>query len=153
MNKTIWAIIVIIIIVVGGWFIYQSMSGTATPAPTTTTTTTAGTPATSDNIYLTANDPTKGAYMTDFAGKTLYTYSKDTSGVSNCSGACATAWPPYISGAAAQGALPTGISLITRADGSQQFAYNGMPLYYFATDLSAGQITGDGVGGFSIVKM
>jgi predicted lipoprotein with Yx(FWY)xxD motif len=158
MSKTIWAIIVIIIIVVGGWFIYQSMSATTTPATTTTTDTT-GTQttgaATSDNIYLSASDPVKGAYMTDFAGKTLYTFDKDTTpGQSSCTGTCATAWPPYTSGAAAQCTLPTNVTLITRADGSQQFAWMGKPLYYYALDTAAGQLKGDGVGGtWHIIKM
>jgi predicted lipoprotein with Yx(FWY)xxD motif len=159
MSKTIWAIIVIIIIVVGGWFIYQSMSTPAAPVTTTDTTgstTDTGTGVPSDNIYLAANDPAKGAYMTDFAGKTLYTFDNDnaTPGQSSCTGACATAWPPYTSGATAQATLPTGISLITRADGSMQFAFNGKPLYYYAKDTAAGQLNGDGVGGtWHIVKM
>jgi predicted lipoprotein with Yx(FWY)xxD motif len=154
MSKTLWVIIAIIIILVGGWFVYYKMSDTDNAVPATTVTTTqTGAPATSDNIYLTANDPTQGAYMTDFAGKTLYTFGSDTPGVSTCTGACATAWPPYTSGAAAQGTLPTGITLITRADGSMQFAYNGMPLYYFASDTAPGQISGDGVNNFHIVKL
>lgn len=103
--------------------------------------------ATSSNIYLTKTDPTKGTYIADFAGMTLYTYDKDTKGVSNCYSACATAWPPYSSGAVAQGQFPTDISVITRTDGSKQFAWKGMPLYYYAKDTKAGDITGDGVGG------
>ncbi|HEV8666973.1 MAG TPA: hypothetical protein VN665_03990 [Candidatus Paceibacterota bacterium] len=157
MSKTIWAIIIIIIIVVGGWFIYQSMSGTAAPAATTTTTTdtgTAGAPATTNAVFMTANDPTKGAYMADPANKTLYTFDNDTTpNQSSCTGACATAWPPYMAPAGAAN-LPTGITVIARPDGSMQYAYKGKPLYYYAEDTAAGQLNGDGVGGtWHIVKM
>jgi len=107
----------------------------------------------SDNIYLTKTDASKGVYMTDFAGMTLYTYDKDTKGVSNCSGGCLVAWPAYTSGATAQGTFPANITVITRSDGSKQFAWKGMPLYYYAKDKVAGDITGDGVGGvWHIVK-
>ena len=95
----------------------------------------------------------KGKYLTDFQGMTLYTFDKDTKGVSNCSGPCLTAWPIYTSGATAEKILPLNISVITRSDGSKQFAWKGMPLYYYAQDQKAGDITGDGVGGiWHIVK-
>ena len=29
-------------------------------------------------------------------GKTLYTFTKDAAGKSNCNGGCATAWPPFV---------------------------------------------------------
>ncbi len=93
--------------------------------------------------------------MTDFAGKTLYTFDNDTMpGQSSCTGTCATNWPPYTSGAIAQGSLPANITVITRPDGSSQFAWMGKPLYYYAKDTAAGQLLGDGVGGtWHIVKM
>jgi len=108
--------------------------------------------APSDNIYMMKTDPQKGNYLTDFQGMTLYTSDKDKPGVSNCAGGCATAWPPYSSGATAQSQFPTNISVIVRADGSKQFAWKSMPLYYFTSDTKAGQITGDGVNGFHLAK-
>jgi len=42
---------------------------------------------------------------------------------------------------------------LTRADnGSTQITYNGLPLYYFASDSTPGKASGDGVGGFSVAK-
>lgn len=108
--------------------------------------------APSSNIYMTKTDPSKGTYLTDFQGKTLYIFDRDTIGISNCTGGCASAWPPYTSGAVAQGTFPAHISVITRSDGTKQFAWDGKPLYYFASDTQPGQITGDGVNGFHIVK-
>lgn len=102
--------------------------------------------APASNIYLTKTDPQKGQYLTDFAGMTLYTFDKDTKGVSNCSGTCAVNWPPYTSGATAEKNLPANITVITRSDGSKQFAWKDMPLYYYASDTKPGQLLGDGVG-------
>ncbi len=101
----------------------------------------------SNNIYMSKTDPQKGSYLTDFKGMTLYVFDKDTSGMSNCNGTCAKTWPPYTSGAIAQSQFPANISVITRADGSKQFAWKGMSLYYFASDTKPGDVTGDGVGG------
>jgi predicted lipoprotein with Yx(FWY)xxD motif len=150
---------VIIGVVVYGliyYFVIAKKGGYSTPgaqtpqsaAPTTSQSDTAA----ASNIYMMKTDAAKGAYITDFQGMTLYTYDKDQSGVSNCTGTCATNWPPYTSGATAQSQLPANITVVTRADGSKQFAWKGMPLYYFVSDTTAGQITGDGVNGFHIAK-
>lgn len=80
-------------------------------------------------------------------GRTLYTFTKDTagSGASTCYQQCATNWPPL---GVAAGAKPIGdFSIITRTDNTQQWAYKGWPLYYFAKDSQAGDKRGDGVGG------
>lgn len=107
-----------------------------------------------DNIYLVKSDSVKGNYLTDFAGMTLYIFDKDSSGVSNCDATCASTWKPYSSGATAQKQFPDHIAVIKRADGSDQFAWDGKPLYYFASDQNVGDLKGDGVGGtWHIVKM
>lgn len=87
----------------------------------------------------------KGKIFTDQSGQSLYTFKKDASGVSNCYSACAVAWPPFT--AAADATTKGEWSLISRKDGSKQWALNGMPLYYFAADKAAGDVKGDGVGG------
>jgi predicted lipoprotein with Yx(FWY)xxD motif len=82
--------------------------------------------------------------LADAKGMTLYTFDKDTKGVSACSGKCAMNWPPL---AAEADAKPTGDwTIVTRDDGTKQWAYKGMPLYTFAKDTKAGDTTGDGVG-------
>ncbi len=109
--------------------------------------------APSDNIYLTKTDTAKGSYLTDFQGMTLYTFDKDTPGVSNCTAACARLWPFYTSGATAQSIFPPNITVMTRADGSKQFLWKNMPLYYYAKDQKVGDMQGDGVDGtWHIVK-
>lgn len=101
---------------------------------------------TSDNIFMVKTDPKKGQYLTDFAGMTLYTFDKDVKDLSDCYQNCALAWPPYTSGATAQKTFPKNISVFARTDNSNQFEYNGKPLYYYAKDAKAGDMTGDGVG-------
>lgn len=157
--KKVWIGLLIIIVLAGAAYLGRHkikalMGGSSmTPAASTQMAVTPTSTAPSSNIYMTKTDATKGMYLTDFQGMTLYVFDKDTQGVSNCTGACATTWPPYTSGATAQGQFPANITVITRADGSKQFAWKGMPLYYFSSDKKAGDLLGDGVGGiWHIVK-
>ena len=82
---------------------------------------------------------------TDANGMTLYTYDKDKAGESNCTGKCATNWPPLKAeaGAKSEGEW-TGVK---RKDGTRMWSYDGHPLYTFAKDKKAGDTSGDGVGG------
>jgi predicted lipoprotein with Yx(FWY)xxD motif len=82
--------------------------------------------------------------LEDSKGMTLYTSDKDADDKSNCNAKCAMAWPPL---AAAAGAKSMGDwTVVTRDDGSMQWAYKGKPLYTYAKDATAGDTTGDGVG-------
>lgn len=85
-----------------------------------------------------------GGLMTNNAGMTLYTFDKDTaySGKSVCNGACATNWPPFMAGS---GDRPGGDwTIVTRDDGSRQWAWSGQPLYLWSKDQKPGDTTGDG---------
>ncbi|WP_120969664.1 MULTISPECIES: hypothetical protein [unclassified Comamonas] len=75
---------------------------------------------------------------------TLYVFDKDAagSGKSVCNGGCATNWPPLMAPATA-GAMGDW-SVVTRDDGSKQWAYKGRPLYFWAKDAKPGDKTGDG---------
>jgi predicted lipoprotein with Yx(FWY)xxD motif len=70
-------------------------------------------------------------------GRALYMFTSDTAGASNCSGACAAAWPPFH----ARGKLVAGegvnrklLGTTTRANGRKQVTYNGRPLYFYVND-------------------
>jgi predicted lipoprotein with Yx(FWY)xxD motif len=82
--------------------------------------------------------------LTDHNGMTLYTFDKDTagSGKSVCNGPCATNWPPLM--AAESDKAAGDYSIITRDDGSKQWAMKGKPLYHWAKDVKPGDKTGDG---------
>lgn len=88
--------------------------------------------------------------LVDAQGLTLYTYGKDKKGESNCHEECANIWPPLI---AEEDAQPSGKwSLVTRRDGTLQWAYDGKPLYTYAKDKQPGDATGDGVGPWKAAK-
>lgn len=91
-----------------------------------------------------------GTFLVDENGLTLYLYTKDTPGVSNCSDACLTAWPPVLTNGeprADDGVTASKLGTITRDDGSLQVTYNDLPLYYYITDVQPGDTTGQAVGG------
>lgn len=83
----------------------------------------------------------------DRDGFSLYTFDNDTSGVSNCNGACLAAWPPLLADANDKAEPP--YSIIDRGMGTnpnaKQWAYQGMPLYYYVGDTQAGQTTGKAI--------
>lgn len=92
-------------------------------------------------------DAALGHFLTGPEGMTLYVFGRDEDGVSNCYDACATAWPPLLADQVAINPLsvPGSFSLIERTDGGMQVAYEGRPLYYWASDASPGDTTGQGV--------
>jgi len=83
--------------------------------------------------------------LTDASGMTLYTFDKDTAGVSNCYDGCAAKWPPLFADDAAKD--DGEFTIVTRTDGTKMWAHEGMPLYLWVDDTAPGQTTGDGVGG------
>ena len=90
-------------------------------------------------------DTKLGKVLADGKGMTLYIFDKDVPGKSNCKSKCATAWPPFMAAASAKAAGK--LSIITRGDGSKQWAYDKMPLYGWFKDKKPGDVTGDGVRG------
>ncbi|MFN3545467.1 MAG: hypothetical protein ACK4UX_11530 [Thiobacillus sp.] len=83
--------------------------------------------------------------LTNPTGMTLYTFDKDVagSGKSVCNGDCALRWPPLAAGATDKASGD--YTVITRDDGSRQWAYKGKPLYLWINDKQPGDTTGDGV--------
>ncbi|MPQ68105.1 MULTISPECIES: hypothetical protein [unclassified Pseudomonas] len=88
-------------------------------------------------------DTGAGKVLVDAKGMTLYTFTKDTAGKSVCNGPCAINWPPLPAAAGAKAA--DGYSIVTRDDGSKQWAYKDMPLYSWVKDGKPGDTKGDGV--------
>lgn len=90
-------------------------------------------------------DSAKGKVLVDSKGMTLYTFAKDSPGKSVCAGQCLANWPALTAKADAKDA--DGYTVISRDDGSKQWAYKGQALYTWVKDSKPGDITGDGVGG------
>jgi len=94
-------------------------------------------------------DTSLGKVVVDGKGMTLYIFTPDSGGKSVCNDDCAVKWPPLVAAGAPMlgaGLDAEDFTAITRDDGSSQVAFSGMPLYYFAGDKAAGDVTGQGLG-------
>jgi predicted lipoprotein with Yx(FWY)xxD motif len=76
---------------------------------------------------------------------TLYTYANDAEGVSTCNDACAEKWPPHLAEYWDDPRPP--FSTFEREDGTKQWAYKGMGLYFSTLDEKKGDTNGEGVDG------
>jgi len=87
-------------------------------------------------------DTSKGKVLVDAKGMTLYTLDRDTApNKSTCSGQCAINWSPLmVSGDAKDAGNWT---VVTRDNGSKQWAYKGKPLYFCKDDKKPGDTDGD----------
>ena len=115
-------------------------------------------PAYSIALLIKANESAR--YLTDGAGRALYTSSQDTVGTSTTapvtactSSTCMTNWSVFL---ADQVTVPSGLvaaefTVFTRADGGRQSAYRGRPLYFFVGDTAPGETNGRGVASFQTV--
>jgi predicted lipoprotein with Yx(FWY)xxD motif len=83
----------------------------------------------------------QGQVISTSNGMTLYTSDKDGAGKSNCYGECAQNWPPYLTSSAYKPFDK--MTIISRTDGTQQWAYDGRPLYTFVQDSAPGDIKGN----------
>jgi predicted lipoprotein with Yx(FWY)xxD motif len=92
-----------------------------------------------------------GKILVDSQGRTLYLFEKDTGPKSTCSGACASAWPPFRTSGkpkAGSGVTASLLGTTTRSDGNDEVTYNGHPLYYYAGDQKAGDTNGQDLNQF-----
>jgi len=113
-------------------------------ASSSSTTSGAAAPASGGNTLKTTT--IGGAtVLTNAKGFTVYWFGPDTATTSNCTGSCATFWPP-VKGSATAGPGVTGkLATITRSDGTTQATYNGHPLYTYKGDSAPGQAKGNGL--------
>jgi predicted lipoprotein with Yx(FWY)xxD motif len=160
-SNTVWIIVVIIVIVLGGWYLLSMMSAQPSVSPSASmglngspNQTNTGQPNVSPVVTVSTN-AVLGDYLVASNGMTLYRFTKDTANKSNCSGQCIAIWPPYsqamnnplVPGSGVTGKLAT----ITRADGSMQLTYKGVPLYFYSKDTKPGDTNGQNVLGIWFV--
>ena len=82
-----------------------------------------------------------GTVVATSDGMTLYTFDRDSAGQSACTAECAQYWHPYLANGTYK---PFGkMTIIGRADGTRQWAYDGHPLYTFVQDTAPGEIKGN----------
>ena len=78
----------------------------------------------------------------------LYHLQGETTSNVTCSGSCLSTWPPLLDPSGAKptaGAGVTGKLSTFSSPSGTQVAYNGMPLYTYSGDQSAGQANGQGI--------
>jgi predicted lipoprotein with Yx(FWY)xxD motif len=99
----------------------------------------------------TAKSSSFGTILVSSTGRTLYRYTVDSKRVNRCSrdATCAKYWPPLLVKAGTKPTVGAGapaalLGTIKAAHGMRQVTYSGFPLYLFAGDKAAGQVTGQG---------
>jgi len=128
-----------------------TVAGVGAAAASTAQATIAHTAGATKAATLTAHSSRYGRILFDGRGRVLYLFARDRGGRSNCSGACAKAWPPFLTKGA-----PTTLSGVNakllgttrRSNGTLQVTYAKHPLYYFKEDTKPGQIKCQNVSNF-----
>lgn len=146
-KKIVWFLIVVIVLAGIAYAVWGKNMGT--PADTGSLTT----PVTERPGAVKLDSSPFGPILTGTSGRSLYYFSKDARGTTTCYGQCAVNWPPYmatdglrVDAAESQAGMATGtLSVITRADGTEQLTYAGWPLYYWKDDVAPGDVNGHGV--------
>jgi len=87
-----------------------------------------------------------GTVLVDNHGRTLYTFTKGGNPV-QCTGPCASAWPPFRIAAGSTPKGPAGVKGLGVTTAGQ-VTDRSLPLYRYVGDSSAGQATGNGINSF-----
>jgi len=95
-----------------------------------------------------------GMVLVDSRGFTLYYLKGESASSIQCTGSCASSWPPLLISSGAKPTAGPGVSgtlgTAKRPDGGTQVTFDGMPLYTFQGDAGPGQATGQGVSNFFV---
>jgi len=114
-----------------GWAVARFAPATAMPVP--------------DGVDVRIVAAAQGVVLTDHAGLTLYAFDGDAkrdNQICSSSG-CNIAWIPVVAPALA--ANVGDFTIVSRSDGTKQWAYNKKPLYRYKNDKLPGDVRGTGV--------
>jgi predicted lipoprotein with Yx(FWY)xxD motif len=128
-----------------------SSTAASSPASSASAAAAGGSASGSGNTVIETASSSAGTVLTNGSGRAVYLWVKDTGDMSQCSGACAGAWPAVTTTGtvtAAGAAKASDLGTITRSDGTKQVTYDGHPLYYFSGDSGAGTASGQGSDSF-----
>ncbi|MEO5891023.1 MAG: hypothetical protein ABIQ31_12260 [Ferruginibacter sp.] len=105
------------------------------------------------DIHVDSTNAQTARHIVDKDGKTLYFFSNDVNGLSNCTGGCIANWtafnPDMTTTTFSDGLQSSDFASVTLASGEKQTTYKGWPLYYYTPGgvaEAAGQTTGEGIG-------
>jgi predicted lipoprotein with Yx(FWY)xxD motif len=123
----------------------SSPSSTSSSPPSSSSSTPSSSSASSGSAVIGTRSTSIGTVLVNAQGHTLYWFAKDTPTTSNCTGTCASYWPPVLGKpkAASGSSLTMTLGTIKRAGGQVQATYDGHPLYTYASDTSAGMTSGN----------
>jgi predicted lipoprotein with Yx(FWY)xxD motif len=100
---------------------------------------------------LATADTDLGEIVVDAEGRTVHGFGRDTagSGASACADACLDNWPAVTAeeDATEVDGVSGEVATRERDDGTRQVTLGGLPLYTYAGDSDAGDVTGQGVQG------
>ena len=115
-------------------------------------------PGTTSGLKLVSNAKF-GNILTDGGGRTLYLFAQDLpsgvgkAAVATCTGACAGLWPSFdAQGGKLEGIDAADVGEITRTDGVKQSTWKGWPLYNFANDGRAGDVNGESIDDWFVIR-
>lgn len=91
-------------------------------------------------------DATLGDYLITSKGKTLYIFSRDLEGASNCDEDCLSEWEPVGISSDLPSSASNEFGLVRRENGFVQLSYKGWPLYTLSNE-AVNEITGDNKDG------
>jgi predicted lipoprotein with Yx(FWY)xxD motif len=125
-----------------GAMVISVIAAACSSSSATPTSATQGGGAATASLVSTTNNAKLGTILVNNKGFTLYTLS----GNAPCDAACSAVWPPLLVAGSATPNLGGVSGLGTVAvSGGKQVTYNGMALYTFVQDKSAGQANGQGL--------
>jgi predicted lipoprotein with Yx(FWY)xxD motif len=128
-----------------------ALAGAGAAAASTTRTTVVPSARATQAATVTAHSSRYGKILFDGRGRVLYLFARDRGSRSSCSGACAKAWPPFLTKGTPRSLSGIDAKLLgttRRSDGTLQVTYAKHPLYYFKEDTKPGQIKCQNVSNF-----
>jgi predicted lipoprotein with Yx(FWY)xxD motif len=145
-------------IVIGSAALFAGCGSSSSSADDRTAASSTQAAATSDAVAAKARGPKLritdsdyGRILANGRERALYLFTADQGRASNCSGDCATAWPPYIvkrKPSATPGVKPGLIGTTRRDDGRLQATYAGHPVYFYVSDNEPGEVLCQAVNEF-----
>ena len=136
MKKLIYLLVIVVLLWVG-WMVWENMK----KAPVNGYQFAINVNVDSTD-FKSATSPTLGKYLQASNGMTLYTFKNDSPKTSACTGACLEKWPAYTPATEKLSKLPQNIGKMTRTDGTTQFTWVDMPLYFYSGDKVPGDANG-----------
>jgi predicted lipoprotein with Yx(FWY)xxD motif len=130
--------------------ITAACGSSSTSGPSTTKPPSATSSQTSPPTVMTANNPRFGRIVVDSQGRTLYTFT--TGGrPAPCNAECLDVWPAaLLPSGQTQATTGSGLTNVgtMATNGVKQLTHDGLPLYRFSGDGSAGAANGNGINSF-----